>query len=78
MVLLARAASGSGKFWVYRVGFHFIINILCMYDHFFPAGVRLNPLLKPTILHLHSIFVLDVDGHLHEHAKVSSFFCHFS
>jgi hypothetical protein len=42
-----------------------------MYDHFSPAGVKLNPLLKPTILHLHSIFVLDVDGQLHEHAKVS-------
>jgi hypothetical protein len=42
-----------------------------MYDHFSPAGVKLNPLLKPTILHLHSIFVLDVDGQLHEHAKAS-------
>jgi hypothetical protein len=46
-------------------------NILCMYDHFSPAGVKLNTLLKPTILHLHSIFVLDVDGQLHEHAKVN-------
>lgn len=42
-----------------------------MYDHFSPAGVKLNTLLKPTILHLHSIFVLDVDGQLHEHAKVN-------
>jgi hypothetical protein len=42
-----------------------------MYDHFSPAGVKLNTLLKPTILHLHSIFVLDVDGQLHEHAKAS-------
>jgi hypothetical protein len=47
-------------------------NVFCMYDHFSPAGVKLNPLLKPTILHLHSIFVLDVDGQLHEHAKARS------
>ena len=50
-------------------------NIACMYDHFAPAGLKLNSLLKPTILHLHSIFVLDVDGQLHEHAKASASAC---
>jgi hypothetical protein len=63
----------SGFFFILIGTMIVLSNILCMYDHFSPAGVKLNTLLKPTILHLHSIFVLDVDGQLHEHAKVNIF-----